>query len=275
MPILCCETVSYAPLVCVAKLRICAVLKLSLSHKTAYSLQKAAASILMLVGGSSLMTSEFEPPAFNEPVRSASEEQKYVRMLGIQAVTASKFVESANENHGTGLIPRLAHSQEPLKFQSANENHGTGLIQRGLVMGEAGDGLLVFESPVDADVSDPFRPPEGPYGPGNRGIEYHTDVGDTVRASAAGEVSFAGLVAKELYVTLDHGGGVFSSYSYLSRISVTQGQRVSQGGVIGLAGERLLHFGVRVNGEYVDPMTFVAERRVSVRLIPNDPLPAK
>lgn len=253
-------------------------MKLSLSRKTAYSLQKAAASVLMLVGGSSLTASEFEPPAVNEPIGSASEEQKYVRTLGVQAVIASKFVESANEDHEIGLIPRSAHSQEPLKplkFQSANEDHETGLIQRGLVMSEAGDELLVFERPVDADVSDPFRPPEGPYGPGNRGIEYHTDVGDTVRASATGEVSFAGLVAKELYVTLDHGGGVFSSYSYLSRISVTQGQRVSQGDVIGLTGERLLHFGVRVDGEYVDPMTFVAERRVSVRLIPNDPLPAK
>lgn len=254
---------------------MCAVLKLSLSLKTAYSLQKTAASILMLVGGSLLTASEFKPPAVNESIGSASEEQKYVRTLGIQVGMAGKFVESANGNHETGLIPRPTHSQKPLKFQSANENHETSLIQRGLAVGDAGDELLVFELPVDADVSDPFRPPEGPYGPGNRGIEYHTDAGDTVRASAAGEVSFAGLVAKELYVTLDHGGGVFSSYSYLSRISVTQGQRVSQGDVIGLAGERLLHFGVRVNGEYVDPMTFVAERHVSVRLISNDPLSAK
>ena len=32
--------------------------------------------------------------------------------------------------------------------------------------------LVVLTPPVDAPVLDPFRAPAGPYGPGNRGIEY-------------------------------------------------------------------------------------------------------
>ena len=130
-----------------------------------------------------------------------------------------------------------------------------------------GDERLTFRPPVDAPVADPFRPPENPYGPGNRGIEYDTEPGDVVRAAAAGTVVFSGAVAGSLYVTLDHGGGVVSTYSYLQRISVRAGAGVAGGQVIAIAGERL-HFSVRVDGSYADPARFVGVRRVRVRLVP-------
>ena len=130
-----------------------------------------------------------------------------------------------------------------------------------------GNEPLVFRPPVEASVADPFRPPTDPYGPGNRGVEYDTESGNVVRAAAAGTVAFAGAVAGSLYVTVDHGGGVVSSYSYLRRISVRAGAEVARGQVIAIASERL-HFGVRVNGEYVDPAGFIGVRRVRVRLVP-------
>ncbi len=130
-----------------------------------------------------------------------------------------------------------------------------------------GDERLVFRPPVDAPVADPFRPPQGTYGPGNRGVEYDTEPGDVVRAAAAGTVAFSGAVAGSLYVTLDHGGGVVSTYSYLQRISVRAGTQVAQGQVIAIAGERL-HFGAKVDGSYADPAGFVGVRRVRVRLVP-------
>lgn len=125
----------------------------------------------------------------------------------------------------------------------------------------------VFRPPVDAPVTDPFRPPENPYGAGNRGIEYDTAPGDVVRAAAAGTVEFAGPVAGSLHVTVDHGGGLVSSYSYLRRISVRVNTVVARGTVIGVAGERL-HFGVRSFGGYTDPDAFIGVRRVRVRLVP-------
>ena len=129
------------------------------------------------------------------------------------------------------------------------------------------DARPVFRPPVDAPVADPFRPPEDPYGPGNRGIEYHTEPGAVVRATARGTVVFAGAVAGTLHVTVDHGGGLLSSYSYLLRISVRAGANVARGSVIGIAGERL-HFGVRLEGAYTDPAGFIGVRRVRVRLVP-------
>lgn len=129
------------------------------------------------------------------------------------------------------------------------------------------DARPVFRPPGDAPVTDPFRPPGDRYGPGNRGIEYGTEPGEAVRAAAAGTVVFAGAVAGSLHVTIDHGAGVVSSYSYLLRVSVRLGARVSQGQVIAVAGDRL-HFGVRVDGSYVDPATFIGVRRIRVRLVP-------
>ncbi len=125
----------------------------------------------------------------------------------------------------------------------------------------------VMRPPVDAPVVDPFRMPDGPYGAGNRGIEYDTDTGDPVRAAAPGTVTFAGAVAGALYVTIDHGAHIRSSYSHLHRISVRVGARVDRGQVIAVAGDRL-HFGVRVDEDYVDPDGYIGERRVRVRLVP-------
>jgi len=128
------------------------------------------------------------------------------------------------------------------------------------------DASVVFRPPVDAPVYDPFRAPDNPYGPGNRGIEYDTFAGQVVRAGAAGVVKFAGAVAGELFVTIDHGGYVLSSYSYLGRISVVEGQQVSQSQTLGITSEKRFHFSVRVNGEYIDPAKFLATKQVHIRL---------
>ncbi|HEY8525128.1 MAG TPA: peptidoglycan DD-metalloendopeptidase family protein [Acidimicrobiales bacterium] len=121
--------------------------------------------------------------------------------------------------------------------------------------------------PVDGPVVDPFRPPPGPYGPGNRGLEYDTEPGAPVRASAAGTVVFAGPVAGSRHVTVRHADGVRTSYSYLATISVALGQRVEQGDRLGTAGERL-HFGARMGDAYFDPALLFGADPVAVELVP-------
>ena len=115
-----------------------------------------------------------------------------------------------------------------------------------------------FVPPVEAEVLDPFRPPTSPYGPGNRGIEYATVAGQPVIASSGGVVAFAGLVAGELYVSIDHAGGLRTTYSYLASIEVAAGAEVRQGDQIGLTSERSFHFGARLFGAYIDPALLFA-----------------
>ena len=126
--------------------------------------------------------------------------------------------------------------------------------------------LVVLTPPVDAPVLDPFRLPAGPYGPGNRGIEYDTEPGEIVLAAAGGVVIFAGAVAGTLHVTVDHGGGLLSSYSFLDRVLARVGDIVARGDRVGVA-RSTFHFGVRVDGRYVDPASLMGVVVVHVRLV--------
>jgi murein DD-endopeptidase MepM/ murein hydrolase activator NlpD len=61
-------------------------------------------------------------------------------------------------------------------------------------------------------------------------------------------------------VILDHGLGVFSSYSHLSQIDVKVGDKLEKGAVLGhtgttgLAAGDHLHFAINLQGEFVDPL---------------------
>jgi murein DD-endopeptidase MepM/ murein hydrolase activator NlpD len=61
-------------------------------------------------------------------------------------------------------------------------------------------------------------------------------------------------------VILDHGLGVFSSYSHLSTIDVKVGDKLEKGAVLGhtgttgLAAGDHLHFAINLQGEFVDPL---------------------
>src|SRR5918912_2069876 len=70
--------------------------------------------------------------------------------------------------------------------------------------------------PVVGPVIRGFEPPTSPYGPGHRGIDIAAPEGTAVSAAAPGTVTFAGRVGGELFVTVDHGGGVKSTYAFLS-----------------------------------------------------------
>jgi hypothetical protein len=126
-----------------------------------------------------------------------------------------------------------------------------------------------FIPPVDGPIDERFDPPETRYGPGHRGIDYVVPSGTRVRAAGSGTVYFAGSVAGNLAVTIDHGNGLHSTYSILERIEVETGEAVDQGRFIGAAGRAHpgessgLHFGVKLHGEYVDPLDYLGATDVS------------
>ena len=65
------------------------------------------------------------------------------------------------------------------------------------------------------------------------------------------------------YVRLDHDGGYSSVYMHMTRFVVCPGQYVSRGTVIGYVGNtglskgNHLHFGIALNGKYVNPMEYI------------------
>ncbi len=124
----------------------------------------------------------------------------------------------------------------------------------------------VHRPPVDAEVVDFFRPPAHVGAPGNRGLEYDPEPGQPVRASAAGEVVFAGSVVHNRFVTVRHRSGLRTAYGYLGWIAVAEGDRVVAGQLVGTTSERFF-FSVRAGDAYVDPDQVMSAGRV--RLIPH------
>ena len=67
------------------------------------------------------------------------------------------------------------------------------------------------------------------------GIEISLPVGSTVKAIADGKVIYAGEVDGEQLLVVQH-GKYFSGYNHLSNVSVSAGQEVKAGSVLGKSG---------------------------------------
>lgn len=131
--------------------------------------------------------------------------------------------------------------------------------------------------PVVGPVIRGFDPPDTPFGAGHRGIDIAVSLGSPVRAPAPGTVTFAGPVGGRLFLTLDHGGGLESRYSFLAALVVRRGDPVSAGQVVarsgsGHAGDLIpnLHFAVLLHDAYVDPLEHLGPIEVwrFIRLAP-------
>lgn len=128
-----------------------------------------------------------------------------------------------------------------------------------------------------------YDPPDSPYGSGHRGIDIAAEIGSVVLAPDAGVVTFAGKVGGRLFLTIDHGGGVTSTCSWLTSVLVRRNDRVTRNQPVATTGwghadltVSHLHFGVRLDGAYVDPLTYLGAPAVStmIRLAPlNTPAP--
>jgi murein DD-endopeptidase MepM/ murein hydrolase activator NlpD len=122
----------------------------------------------------------------------------------------------------------------------------------------------------------PFQRPATPYGPGHRGVDLGGQPDEPVLAAGAGMVVFAGPVGGRGVVSIDHAGGIRTTYEPLT-VLVSAGQRVDLGTVIArlapghdgcVDAPACLHWGARRSTEYVDPLGLLSTGRV--RLLPWD-----
>jgi peptidase M23-like protein/Big-like domain-containing protein len=102
----------------------------------------------------------------------------------------------------------------------------------------------------------------------HQGIDIDGETGDPVRAARSGRVTVAGHydACGGLEVHIDHGVGFESWYRHLSRIDVRTTTRIEVGTVIGAVGSTgcalgsHLHFAIRKDGVFVDPLRYLSPR---------------
>lgn len=99
---------------------------------------------------------------------------------------------------------------------------------------------------------------------GNKGLDIAGQLGQPVRATAAGTVVYAGNGLRQYgnLVIVKHSPDYLSAYGYLQRIDVAEGSAVAQGQAIAVMGSPgdgagLLHFEIRLRGTPIDPATLL------------------
>jgi murein DD-endopeptidase MepM/ murein hydrolase activator NlpD len=120
-----------------------------------------------------------------------------------------------------------------------------------------------------------FDPPPRPWLPGHRGVDLAAPPGATVRAAGPGTVAFAGTVAGRGVVSVQHPGGLRTTYEPVQP-SVVAGTAVAAGTPIGVLttgharclAPACLHWGLRRGEVYLDPLMLLGFGRV--RLLPLD-----
>lgn len=145
----------------------------------------------------------------------------------------------------------------------------------------AAQGAPVFtlQAPVPGPVVRGFDPGTGPYSAGHRGVDLAAEVGDPVRASADGVISFAGSVAGRASVSITHSGQLRTTYTAVDP-AVTSGSRVRAGDVIGHVaawpdhGCECLHWGLTDGHNYWDPLNYLHQLKLLPLGSRPEPLPA-
>lgn len=149
---------------------------------------------------------------------------------------------------------------------NGNNNASSGNTSSGS-SSTAPTAAFVWPVPASRVISSDYGYREVPIagaGANHNGIDIAAPYGSSVLAAADGKVITSRLsTTAGNMIIIDHGGGVYSVYMHNSArlVSVgdrvTAGQTIAQVGSTGLSTGNHLHFGVSVNGVYVNPWNYL------------------
>ncbi len=135
---------------------------------------------------------------------------------------------------------------------------------------------LKFEPRITSRFSASRMHPVLKYARAHNGVDYAAPTGAPIASVSGGVVTFAGWTSGGgRTVRVKHAGGYESEYMHMSAIAggIAAGARVGQGellGYVGMTGTATgphLHYGLRRNGDYVNPIT------AHQNLPPGEPVP--
>lgn len=128
-------------------------------------------------------------------------------------------------------------------------------------------GIMAWPVPGHYSISSPFGMRIHPILKVNKmhtGTDIRVKVGTNIVAAQEGTIIWSNwLGGYGKAVMVDHGGGIVTLYAHNSAFKVKKGEIVEKGQLIALSGNTgnstgpHLHFEVRVNGEFVNPMEWI------------------
>ncbi len=192
-------------------------------------------------------------------------EQLSVESGGVRRVVPLEVAEHAYATQKLTVEPR--HVDLSAEDLARDQREKAALARVFAAFSDAAPATLVLGAPVPGARSSSFglrRVFNGEARNPHTGMDIAAEAGTPVLAPAAGTVVDTGdYFFNGNTVIVDHGQGFMTLYCHLSRIDVKPGAVVRRGEPLGLVGATgratgpHLHFGVMLNGAWVDPELFL------------------
>ena len=208
-----------------------------------------------------------------ERQRRQVEGQKNEVALLTQELQAQKVEYQAQAQSQQELINRLRQDRAALEAaeeQLARDSRNLAVLIQRLAGNRSriavrGTGQMAYPSIGEMTSSFGYRMhPILGYNRFHAGVDFGADTGSPIFAADSGVVIFAGWYGGYgQSIIIDHGNNLTTLYAHSSELYVSEGQSVQQGqaiaaiGTTGLSTGPHLHFEVRLNGEPVDPMSYL------------------
>jgi peptidoglycan DL-endopeptidase CwlO len=186
------------------------------------------------------------------------------------AASKAKLVDTREQLQGARNQRKVVLAKVRSSRQKAQEDLNGLMKEQGQIQNQLqnapgpikhGSGRLIW--PVNGPITSPFCERRA-WEACHPGIDIGVPTGTPIRAADGGRVSIAGAQGGYgNFTCIQHTGSLATCYGHQSRISVSVGQSVSQGQVIGYSGctglcfGPHLHFEVRVNGSVVNPLNYL------------------
>ena len=187
-----------------------------------------------------------------------------------QIAEYAKSIE-AQENQIKSIEAEIKRKEEEARKKAEEEKKKAAAANKAAQTYKTvslGDISFTWPCPASGRITSGFggrKSPTKGASSNHQGIDISAPTGTSIVAAAAGEVVIATYSSSAgNYVMIGHGGGVYTVYMHASSLLVSQGQSVKKGQTIAKVGSTgystgsHLHFGVRVNGSYVNPTKYVS-----------------
>lgn len=196
----------------------------------------------------------------------------------LDMLVAAKTQEVLNYENSIAESEELAEKyEEEIRLQESiiaqieeNERRAQANNTSSIVVSS---GAFVWPAPGNTRITSPFGMRDGAaIGHGATNAHYGIDIcgptagsiygADIVAAASGTVVAAAYNYSMGNYVMISHGNGVYTIYMHASKLCTTsgayvaQGQKIAEVGSTGNSSGPHLHFGIRINGTYVDPMQY-------------------
>ena len=192
------------------------------------------------------------------------------KLLAAKQTELQKSIE-AQENQIKSIEAEIKRKEEEARKKAEEEKKKAAAANKAAQTYKTvslGDISFTWPCPASGRITSGFggrKSPTKGASSNHQGIDISAPTGTSIVAAAAGEVVIATYSSSAgNYVMISHGGGVYTVYMHASNLLVSQGQSVKKGQTIAKVGSTgystgsHLHFGVRVNGSYVNPTKYVS-----------------